>query len=818
MLREHPLLARIVAFVILPLVIAAAVGTWWLRESLPQTQGTLHLQGLHAPVTIDRDARGVPQVVAASDADAFFAMGFLHAQDRMWQMELQRRMARGRLSELFGKESVQQDVWFRTLGIGIAAREAWTALGPGPRASLQAYAAGVNAWIDRQPVLPPEFVALGIRPERWTVYDSLAWAKLFALDLGGNYRREIDRMLAAQVLDEDRLHALFPRGAGDSTAEIPRLDARALDGLRRMAEFQADLQDRTRLGGRFVGSNAWAVSGRLTPDGSALLANDPHMGLQMPSLWYMASFKGDRVDVAGATLVGLPLVIFGRNAKIAWGGTNLMADVQDLYLEQVRPGDATQYLSDGEWRRFEQREELIQVRESFPSALHAAIKPLRINVRTTRHGPVINDMLDVFEQPAALRWIALDQGDTSYEAFFRLNYAGGWSEFEDALGHLVAPALNVLYADREGHVGSIAAGRIPVRTQGDGRMPVPGWDSRYAWSGTIPFAELPRVFNPRSGLVAAANDDPTAPGYRHTISFDWAPPTRVQRIRTLVDAAVARGRPIDVALMQRMQSDEHSESAYRLLQVMLQHVPTDDAQREAFALLRTWDGGMDRDSRGAAVFNAWFRQLKLRMVGTSFDGYWNRMRQTRFLQGMVEGIDPDTVAGMLSGKQGQWCRDRETRQPIACATVLDASLDDALRELGRMAGDRPADWQWGSVHETVYRHQPFSGVNVLKSWFERRVANGGSPDTLDVADYSPGEGGSYEQTFGAGFRQVVALSPRATTHVFMNSTGQSGNVLSGHYDDMVDDFRDVRYAAMKAPANGRLTLMPSGAAPATPAP
>lgn len=827
MLRRQPLLARILGFVVVPIVIAVSAGWWHLRGSLPQDQGSLEVEGLQGAVSIERDGHGVPRVIARSDRDAYFAIGYLHAQDRMWQLELQRRMAQGRLSEVLGKDAVQQDIWFRTLGLARSANDAWDALSPEARASLQAYADGVNAWLDSGPVLPVEFVALGVQPERWTVYDSLAWSKVFALDLGGNYRREIDRMLAAQLLDPARLHTLFPPaptsvagGAAqdgaqeEETAPAPTPDPVALEGYARMAEFLARLQQRTGLGGRFVGSNAWAVSSKLAGGESTLLANDPHLGLQMPSLWYMAALKGDRLDVSGATLVGLPLVVFGRNANIAWGGTNLMADSQDIYLEQVKPDDASRYLADGEWVPFLQREELIRVRESFPAFLHAPIKPLRISVRATRHGPVINDMFQVFDQPASLRWTALDRDDTSYEAFYRLGYARDWSEFDAALGHLVAPALNMLYADRRGHVGHLAAGRIPVRAAGDGGAPVPGWNDEYAWTGSVPHEEMPRFYDPPSGYVASANNDPTPPGYGRLISNDWAPPTRVQRIGQMIGDAVAAGEPVDLALMQRMQADRHSAAALRLLEVLMEYPPGNDAQRVAHDALREWDGRMDRDSHAATLFNAWLRQLKRHLVGAAFQGYWNRSRQTRVLQGMIDGIDPDTVAAMLSGRSGQWCRDREGSQPVPCAEVADAALDDALRELRKMAGDSRDGWAWGDVHETVYRHVPFSDVNVAKVWFERRISSGGSPDTLDVADYALGEHGSYEQTFGAGFRQVFELSPDSTVHLQMNSTGQSSNAMSPHYDDMIEAFRDVSYLPMADAGDDRrrLQLVPAGAA------
>jgi penicillin amidase len=241
----------------------------------------------------------------------------------------------------------------------------------------------------------------------------------------------------------------------------------------------------------------------------------------------------------------------------------------------------------------------------------------------------------------------------------------------------------------------------------------------------------------------------------------------------------------------------------------MKHEPTNGGQRRAYGLLEDWHGDMSRESRGATIFNAWLRQLRLRLVGTSIDGYWNRSRANHFLQGMIERVDPDTVGLMLSGRAGQWCRDAVTREPVACDQIVDVSLRDGLREVYRMAGDRSLQsWTWGSVHETFYRHIPFSDVNLLKTFFERRIENGGSPDSLDVADFTPGDAGAYEQAFGPGFRQVISLSSVSTKHVYMNSTGQSGNVMSTHYDDMIKGFRDVRYAPIVDTGRHRLTMQP----------
>lgn len=808
------LLSRVLVFIVAPLVVLVGGAFWHLRMSLPQRQGEV-AAGVSAAVTLQRDAFGVPRIVARSDRDAFYAMGFVHAQDRLWQLEVQRRIAAGRLSEIFGKDSIPQDVWFRTLGLRESAHSAWSTLSPQAQASLQAYADGINGWLATKPVLPPEFAVFGIRPEPWTVFDSLAWAKMFALDLGGNFQREIDRLMVARNTNARTLQALFPQYHAGAAPLVAQVDAKALEPLGELAQFQKTLESRLQIGGRFVGSNAWVVSGKLSANGAALLANDPHLALQIPSLWYMASIKGDSLDVAGATLVGLPVVVFGRNQAIAWGGTNLMADVQDLYLEQTRPEDSTQYAVNDGWAAFDTREEFIKVKQDFPAGLRNPLRPLRIVVRQSRHGPIVSDMFKVLEQPAALRWTALDADDSSYEAFFRLNFAHDWDSFQQALSHQVAPAMNFVYADRGGNIGYLAAGRIPTRRSGDGLLPVPGWTDRYDWNGSIPFAALPRSYNPESGFLVSANNKPVADGYPYLIGSDFATPTRADRIADLLREARDAGKPLDLAAMQRIQGDSQSEPARRLLVRLLQHEPSSDRQRLAYTYLKAWQGDMRGDSQAASIFNAWTRHLKRQLLANDLGGDWNKSDEGQYTKAVVDSLDLDSLGRMLDDEQGQWCaaRDAVSPEPV-CDDVLNVSLNRALRELLKIDGDESMqDWSWSGLHQTQYRHTPFSDISVLRDVFQRRIGNGGSPDSVNVANFSLDKSG-YVQDFGAGFRQLIALAPDAVEHLYMNSTGQSGNVMSKHYDDMVEPFRNVEYAAMReGEGKDTVTLVPSGQQP-----
>jgi penicillin G amidase len=805
-LGRYPLTVRLLSFVVLPLVVAASAGLVYLRCSVPGTATFLVPVG--GRVEITRDSRGVAYINADRDTDAFFALGFAHAQDRLWQMELERRLAQGRLSEIFGKESVPRDAWMRTLGLYDSARSAWPMLSSEARTSLTAYAAGVNAWLKTDPVLPVEFLALGVRPEPWTELDSLAWAKIFALSLANNMKSEVASVVASQYLDGRQLADLMNLVPDDLAALSAARHGAAARAFRDIYSLNLQLESALKLGGMSVGSNAWAVSGKLTGSGSAVLANDTHLGLQIPSLWYVARLKGARLDVSGMTLVGLPVVVFGRNRDIAWGGTSMMADVQDLYAEQQNPSDPTQYQHDGRWEKFATHAELIAVRAAFPAALRDTVKPIEIQIRRTVDGPIVSDAVRVMDQPVALRWTALDPGDTSYESFYRLDYAHDWSSFQEAFRGYVAPALNLLYIDRSGNIGAIGVGRIPVRAKGRGRIPVPGWSGDFRWEGYIPFDELPRQFNPPSGYVASANNRNVDSAYPYLISEEWAPTERIARIGQMLNARIAAGEPLSVQYMMSMQADTVDAGAEKLASFLERREFAAERPRRAASYLRDWPGDMSADSQAAAIFFAWSKFLRERLFGAKLQGYWNRPQHADQLRAIIDGTTYDQILRALDGSSPGWC-DPKTRGAGSCDAVIRQSLDQALAELEGLLGSNMQSWRWGRVHSTVYAHTPFSEVGVLAPLFERRIANGGSTNSINVAAGSYRDSVGYEQTFGPGFRQIIEMGAVGNVHFYMNSTGQSGNPLSRNYDDMVTPFRDVRYVKLEAvpPQHGFLTTL-----------
>lgn len=803
-IRRFPLTTRLLAFVVFPLLI----GYLWLRGSLadglPSERSLLLTQGLTAPVSLVRDEHGVPHIRAESDADAYFAIGYAHAQDRLWQLELQRRMARGRLSEVFGSASIDDDVWFRTLGLYESARSAWPALSPEAQRALTAYAAGVNSWISENHGLPSEFRVLRIKPEPWTELDSLAWIKVFALDLGGNFRQEMRRFVARQSLDAQQLATFFPDypADGPTTVVSADLDDAAAQGeqLAAIASLQDKLEHVLRRGGRYVGSNAWAVSGRHTADGSALLANDPHLGLQIPSLWYVLDVDSPQLRVAGMSLVGLPVVVFGRNDRIAWGGTNMMADTQDLYFEQIDPADASRYQAGSRTVPFETRSETIALRADFPEALRRKVQPVTLQVRTTRNGPLISDHFGAFARPVALRWTALDAGDTSFEAFYRLGYAQDWNAFKAALSVHVAPAMNVLYADRDGNIGYLGAGRLPLRRKGEGTEPMPGWDDAYAWNGAVPPASWPQSYNPASGYLVSANNKVVGNDYPYFISHDWAPPARAKRIEQLLRERIDAGTKLTAKDMQTMQGDTLDLEAAALLPSLLKTEPSTVYRERALEYLKTWNGDMRRDSQAATIFMGWMRHLRHRLFGDQLRGSWNNPAASNLLSRLGDQVELDVVRGILEGGESPWCDDVGTPERESCREIAGEALGSALWEIYKLAGDDTmASWNLDTVQKTYYAHIPFSRQKPLDRMFERRIGNGGSENSINVAASDYVGAGGYLQDFGPGFRQVMQLGKDRLEHYYMNSTGQSGDVMSRHYDDMVQPFRDVELYRLQAP-------------------
>ena len=768
-MRQKAFRAFLTAGVIFLGLLLGAFG--YLRLSLPKTSGEMEVAGLSAAVEVLRDAEGIPHIFAASEADAQFALGFVHAQDRLWQMEMHRRIAAGRMAEVLGRPAFEGDRFLRTLGIRRAAEASLGHLDAQTKNLLAAYAAGVNAFLASKPVLPPEFWLLNVTPEPWSEVDSASWAKMMAWDLGGNWRSELLRLQLARRLSTPRIQEFLPPYPGDAPIELP--DLRELYG-----DLEKEPPQVSSVGGMTGASNSWIVSGARSAGGKPLLANDPHLGLTAPAIWYFAHLHAPGLNAIGATLPGVPGIILGRNERIAWGATNTGPDVQDLFMEKI--DHAGRYLTPDGPAPFRIRSEKIKVKG-------AEDEP--IVIRTSRHGPIISDVLpsalDALPRGHALAfaWTALADDDTSFAALFKLPRARNWDEFVDGLRDFHVPQQNLSYADVDGNIGFIAPGRIPVRRPENrlrGLAPAPGWDARYDWTGFIPFAELPRAFNPAAGTIVTANHKIVPPGYRHQITTEWQPPYRADRIQQLLDATRVHSRQT----FGRMQVDVVSLPVRELLPRMVAIQGASAEAGQALKWLAAWDGTMDAQRAEPLIFAAWWRQFSRALyadeLGTAFRGAWSE--RAAFTTSVLRD-------------QSHWCDDVRTRALESCDDLLSDSLEKALADLRKRYGDDPGRWRWGEAHEARLRHRPLSRT-ALHPFFDIRVPTGGDTYTVNVGRMDFGdEAEPYANRHAASFRAIYDLAdPEAS--VFIHPGGQSGNPLSAHYRSFAERWARGDYVPM----------------------
>ncbi|MCC2606938.1 penicillin acylase family protein [Planctobacterium marinum] len=725
--------------------------------------------------TIKRDDKGVPVILAKHEKDIYFSMGYVHAQDRLWQLEIQKRIAKGTLSEVFGAQSVNQDIWMRTLNLYKAADKVTKILSEEALNSLQAYSAGINQWLEENHDLPVEFRLLNITPEPWTPVDSLAWSKVFALNLSGNLKTELDVQVAAQYVSDDLMQVLFPNHP--STQQLAR--SSTISSFEELARTQSSLIEDLKIGGKNVGSNVWVIGGQHTDNGFPILANDPHLGLQIPSLWYAVAQQADSFQVKGMSLVGLPLVVFGQNNNIAWGGANMMADVQDLIVEETNPRVYGQYRYQGKWLEMNERVEYIKVKPDFPASFRAELKPVKILIRETRNGPVVSDAIPGSDSVLSLKWTAHSSNDTTYESLYRINKASNWDEFRAAAKQFVAPPLNLLYADTDNNIGFQAVGRIPLRKSN-------------SWSGFIPFDEMPRISNPPSGYIINANNNMASDEYPYYISSDFAAPHRANRIEQMIEARTHQQQKLKISDVQVMQTDVLDLSALALLKKLSDFKARSPEQREVIELLAKWQGNAASSEVGATLYYNWLRHIRKSMFSDELSGVWNKPNQANLLANLTGNISADQIASIITAEE-KWCDDANTSVVETCDDTLSTSLDSAIRELTKILGNDIESWELGSLQSTIYSHLPFSNFKVLDTYFERQYESGGATHTVNVSvgRFVPSVG--LESTFGAGFRQIINMHPDDRRHQYINSTGQSGQVSSPHYSDMFELFHNNQF-------------------------
>ena len=791
--RLRPYCAAAGALALLGILLAAGSCSW---IALPSYDGAEQVPGLDAPVEIVRDAHAIPHIYAQTPRDAAFAMGYVHAQDRLWQLEMQRRIGQARLAAVVGEPAVEPDKFLRTLGIYRVAERNFEKLSPDAQAIYEAYALGVNAYLEtHSELLPPEFQLLGHEPEPWRPADSLVWLKIMAWDLGDNFSDELLRARLDGKLDRAQLQDLWAQHPDDPPmgphAALPAFDAGGIDFDALAAAVPAQR-------GSGLGSNAWVLSGEHTESGKPLLANDPHLRLEVPSVWYLAHISTPDLEVVGATLPGLPFPLLGRTRNLAWGFTNTGPDVQDLFIERIDPDDPTRYLAPEGSLPFAVRSEAIEV---------SGGDPIELTVRETRHGPVVSDLLEESEEfleaghVLAFAWTALDEDDLSAQALINATGAEDPESFVEALRDLAVPQQTIVFADSQGNIGYVAPGHVPIRASGQGHMPVPGWTGAHDWVDRVPFEALPGDHNPASGRIVTANNRMVSLDYPYYLTDDWTAPYRAKRIEALLDAKPKH----DVASFSAIQQDLVSLAAARLVPVLLGLAePSGDASRAALAMLGQWDHGMQPDRTEPLIYMAWVRELMHALfadeLGPVFEDYWK--------------VRVEVIHRALTARTG-WCDDVTSADVETCAQAVSRALKASLEYLAVTHGHDMEDWRWGEAHAVNMKNRILGEIPAVGSWFEINMPTGGEKETVkaggfDVADPER----PFAQNHGAGYRAVYDLGDPERS-VFIQSTGQSGNPLSSHYEDYAEHWRDGDYvpmltdrASIEEDALGTLVLQP----------
>jgi penicillin amidase len=810
-------------------------------RAMPQTSGSIDIPGLDDRVTVIRDDAGIARIYADTPHDLFLAQGYVHAQDRLWQMEVWRHISAGRLSELFGETALDTDKFIRTLDFRGAAKRDMETFSPDIKDALEAYADGVNAYIDQhRGNLGLAFVVTGLKigkggiggydPEPWTALDSAAWQKVQSWNLGGNFRTELFRMLADERLgDPAKTDSLFPaypkdapvitpsglKGSGGAGASLgpaanlavasPR-DAspspatpstaaawRRLAAIGGSVSAAAGLDDATALADSHgIGSNEWVVGPDKSATGGALFANDPHLGLGIPSVWYMNGLHCREVsakcpyDVVGVSFPGVPAIVLGHNARIAWGATNVGPDVQDLVVETPDPNDDSAYIYKGASVPFETRTETIKV---------AGGEPVKLDVRTSRHGPILNGVVDALEKapPTALRWTALAAPDGTLEAIVRLNTASNFDEFRPALRGYGSPSQNFIYADVDGHIGYQLPGYIPRRSGDDrGDRPVSG-EGEHEWTGRIAYNDLPWQLDPASGIIVAANNAAVDASYPDFISDDWDRGDRAQRILDLLDAAGQSGITLDE--IRAIQRDTLVLRAERLIKALPDAVPATADGKVLAARLRGWDGKCTIDSTGCAAYMA----FEFRLIGAIFEDELGPLTRD-YVGGQAAWAK---ATDLLRHPDDPWWDDTRTDGVIETAPlVVTTTIDRTASELRSALGE-PDKWTWGRLHTLTLREDIYgkSGIGPMEWYFNAgsREAPGAAgaidnlyykPETAYADPYDPdfkpvGLDRVFAVTNGPSYRLTLDMSDLESARI-IQTTGQSGNPFDKHYSDLVD--------------------------------
>lgn len=800
------------------LVLLFALGHWFVfGRSLPKVNGRIRVTGAKAPIEILRDEWGVPHIYAKDAADAAFGLGFCHAQDRMWQMELNRRVGSGRLSELLGERAIPADRFLRRLGLRRAAEKEFAAVEGEVKETLESYAKGVNAALAKIR-LPLELKLLGVKPEPWTPTDSLVWSKVMALSLCANWEGELVRGKVVQKLGVEKavkIDLFYPEGV---PVVIPPGTGSIAPSARELEKLYEEAKPYLALGTVGSASNNWVVAGHRTASGRPILANDPHLKLSLPSVWYEAHLiAGDdadrgRIDVYGATLPSLPSVVLGHNRDVAWGFTNSFADVMDVYVEKFDPKNREQYEFKGAWEKATIVRETIKVKGGADVVEEVMI---------TRHGPVVAgvplaaNVVPTTGKPyvpppaLSLRWAALDVGHTT-RAALAMQRARSAADVREALRDWHTPSQNVVFADKD-DIGYVMAGVVPIRGKGSGLVPVPGWTGEWEWTGWVPFEELPQAWNPDAGYVATANNKVVGPGYKHHISWDYMNGYRVGRIEQMLKE---RSR-LTWEDCRDIQRDVFTQAGFEFSRIVAPRlVPSGPIETSAASLLSLWDGHATVESGGAAVYELmvleFVRRALLPLLGKEL-----------LEEVMGKTDNPLQPFGTMVGRYTSWAVRMAKERPdgiLAAGETWDGVTSAAFRAavamLVREAGTDPSAWQWGELHRFKLDH-PLAAQKPLHLIFgSPDMAIGGDTDTPLQTALVP-HVSLRADAWAPSWRHIVDFADiDQSRSVFPG--GQSGHPGSPHYLDQLPlwyrgEFKVHRLERrdVEAHCEGKLTLTPS---------
>ena len=732
-----------------------------LRRSLPQTEGSVKLSILEAPVEVYRDDNGVPSLIAANELDVYRAQGYVHAQDRLFQMDLARRQASGMLAEVIGPAALDNDKKFLTFSLRRAAEASLAAYSAHGRAILEAYAAGVNAYIDQaiqKHALPYEFTLLGYQPAHWSPADSLVIGKYMAYDLNYCYDYAAFNSWALTHLGEDALRDLLPEDfyQNPDNVELLRLNQSVTAKIDRRAALLPRPNEEN-------GSNNWVLAPSKTTTGQALLADDPHLDLGTPSIWYQMHLKTPDMDVAGVIFAGIPGIILGHNQDIAWGVTNVGPDVQDLYIERVNPDNPRQLEYDGAYYDAEVVEHSIKVKgqpdESF-------------TLLYSRHGVIIDELVKPLDSAYryAMQWTALE-ATRELEAIININHAKNWEEFETALLDFKAPAQNFVFADKKGNIGFKANGNVPIRKKGTAALPVPGYLSEYGWEGYVPFDQLPRIVNPESGYIHTANTK-TITDYPIFLSNTWAQPYRYNRIGEVL----SEDRKLSAEDMMALQMDYKNLHAAEFLDQML--AKTTEMPDAIRSMLQEWNRYDDKEQAAPLVFDTWMRVL----------------RRTLYAAHMPEEVyafmpsKPYLTDRILRNVLDKGQRSYFVEAAGGIESLLNRSLQDALQTISDKYGKEPGEWKWGKHHYSQFLH-PIGKSSQILGFFLNSAAAPVHGSAVTVRASRQTDAGHVNN--GASWRFVYDFQSQTGHHIV--APGQSGHFLSPYYSNQVSDWNEGSY-------------------------